>query len=117
MKPLRIALNVTLIALFALAYAIPAMTSDAPEGGFSANHAQMTTWRASIPKLEVKGDSLPGCHPLKKGELVDTVAVVRLDGHTERMSFDEAWSRAHDGKKATDVWVVGGCVTSAGSGR
>lgn len=108
MKRTATVLNLALIPFIALAFLIPAATHEAPEGGYSATDSANAKWRASIPALEVKGDRLPGCN-LPVGELADTVAVVRLNGHTERMGFDEAWDRGQNDVKADDVWVVASC--------
>lgn len=76
---------------------VPFASTDQP-----APAAAAPTWTRAMAAR------FPGC--TGRVVLADTVVVVRLSGDVERMSFDEAWGRSHNGNPADDVWVVGSCA-------
>jgi hypothetical protein len=107
MKVFRIALNATLVVLFALAWAIPAATAE--------HTTEEVVWEQpsiSAPAIHWSPElaaHFPGCHAtLPKGEIPASVIEVR-DGFPARVSFADAMERAEDGDKTNLGKIVAQC--------
>ena len=114
-RVVRIASSLALPAMFAAAVAVPAMTHDAPEAGWSGNEVQRehaaNVRATALPEWDREAEqAFPACGPTREGVFYPVVVVVTTGGDLDRMSFDEAWERGESAERADDVWVVGGCA-------
>jgi len=104
MKPL----SVLLATLFAVAVAVPAMTADAPTGGWVGFDAVADRDAAAPSWADVTfPERLPGCTGRTDAGLADRVVILE-DGDVERWTFGQV---ADSDRR---FWVVGSCDTRKG---
>jgi hypothetical protein len=112
-REFRRTLNSLVAVAFVAALVIPAMTKDAPTGGWVSSNgynvrnidhvpANIPTWKAAYAAR------FPGCGPTQTTQLGDLV-IVDQDAHVRREHFAAAWKANHNATRADDVWVVGWC--------
>lgn len=108
-KNLRRTLNLAVAVAFAAALAIPALTHDAPLGGWTGLDANTETMPINVPEWSATyAEEFPGCTDRKTATPTDLV-VVDQRGEAARVAFDVAWNRGHNAEPADDVFVVGWC--------
>lgn len=106
-------LNLTLAVALVLAFLIPAITHDAPMGGWVGSQGRIDTLPTSAPNAPEwqpeYAAQFPGCTGHKTDTAGDLV-VYTLRGDLKRVDFGTAWERSHNTDDADDVWVIGWCA-------
>lgn len=108
--------NLSLLAFVALGVILGGLSAESPEqtsGLYGPANPAVQMQRENVevnaPSVETFTGTLPaGCTAEQATDLSD-LAVVRMDGSVERMTFGEAAARGESKNKADDVWVVGTC--------
>jgi hypothetical protein len=112
------AAHVVLIAVAAVALAVPAMTYDAPLAGYAGSDAETAMSQidrsdnaTNVPVWEAAyAAEFPGCaETLPAGVIPATVIEVTIDADVRRVTFSDASQRIDDDNPWNHGWIVGQC--------